>query len=335
MPTTKIFLTGATGYIGGTVLDTLFHQRPDYHITVLLRKIPDGFQEKYPNVEIVIGDYDDSDLVSATAAQANIVVHGGNSKHEAVIKAHLAGLLTRPEKSFFIRLGGTGVIADWKDGPYGELNPKVWSDIDDIDTLTSMPDWALHRPVEKLIQATAEANGEMVKCAIICSSGVYGKGKGMVRTRSLYMPEFYGEILKLGYPFYTGSGGNRRGWVHIEDLMRVYLSLIDAAAVGGGNAVWGKEGYYFTATQEASQLELATAAGKILYARGVIDTEEPKKLSIEEIGAMTLGSSWPYMGFYTFACNTRAKADRARKYLGYEPRAPSVFECMEEDLREA
>jgi len=63
---------------------------------------------------------------------------GGKPKHEGVIKAHIAGLLRRFEKSFFIRLGSTGVIADWKDGPYGELNPKVWSDIDDIDTLTSI-----------------------------------------------------------------------------------------------------------------------------------------------------------------------------------------------------
>ena len=117
----------------------------------------------------------------------------------------------------------------------------MWSDIDDIDTLTSLPETTLHRPVEKLIQDAAEAHGEKLKCAIICSSGVYGKGKGMVRTQSLYMPDFYSEIVKLGAPFYTNSGGNSRGWVHIEDLMNVYLHLIDDAASGGKKAVWGKE----------------------------------------------------------------------------------------------
>lgn len=134
------------------------------------------------------------------------------------------------------------MIADWSEEQYyGELNPKVWSDIDDIETLTSMPDWVLHRKVEKLIQDTAEVHGDRLKCAIICSSGIYGKGKGMVRTKSLYMPDFFSEILKVGAAFYTRSGSNKRGWVHIEDLMSVYLSLVDAAAVGGGNAVWGKE----------------------------------------------------------------------------------------------
>jgi nucleoside-diphosphate-sugar epimerase len=133
------------------------------------------------------------------------------------------------------------VIADWKDGDYGELNPKVWSDIDDIGTLTSMPDWALHRSVEKLIQSTAAEHGDKLKCAIICSSGVYGRGRGLVRTQSLYMPDFYDEIVKLGAAFYTGSGGNRRGWVHMDDLMQVYLGLVDAAVAGGGNAIWGVE----------------------------------------------------------------------------------------------
>ena len=82
-------------------------------------------------------------------------------------------------------------------------------------------------------------------------------------------------------------------------------------------------------------MELAKEAGKILKARGVIDTEEPKELDVEDIRAMYLGSTWAYMGPYTFACNTRARADRARKCFGYERKAPTVFECMREDLQEA
>src|SRR5271155_2926333 len=79
------------------------------------------------------------------------------------------------------------------------------------------------------------------KCAIICSTGVYGKGAGLVRSQSLYMPDFYSEITKLGAAFYTKSGGNSWGWVHIGDLMQVYLGLVEAAAAGGGDATCGKE----------------------------------------------------------------------------------------------
>jgi hypothetical protein len=47
---------------------------------------------------------------------------------------------------------------------------------------------------------------------------------------------------------------------------------------------------------------------------------------------MWLGGDWPFEGLYSFACNTRARSDRAQKCLGYNPSGPSVLECMEDDL---
>ena len=38
------------------------------------------------------------------------------------------------------------------------------------------------------------------------------------------------------------------------------------------------------------------------------------------------------MGLYAWACNTRARPDRARKYLGYEPSVPSLWDTLEDDL---
>lgn len=62
----------------------------------------------------------------------------GNSDHEASINAIIAGLLRRSEPSFLIHLGGTGIVADWHEKIHlGKLGPKVWSDIDDIDEITS------------------------------------------------------------------------------------------------------------------------------------------------------------------------------------------------------
>ena len=149
--------------------------------------------------------------------------------------------MRRDKTSFLIRLAGTSIIADFHtDEYYGKLNPKVWSDIDDIDAITSFPLDYQHREYDKIIQDAAVANGEKLKCAIICPPGIYGPGRGPGNTQSQYLPEFHDEILKLGAPFYTQDGTNRRGWVHVDDLMKVYLGLVEAAATGGGNAVWGK-----------------------------------------------------------------------------------------------
>lgn len=72
-----------------------------------------------------------------------------------------------------------------------------------------------------------------------CPPDIYGPGRGPGRTQSVYFPVFWNEIKKVGAPFYAGEGTNSRSWVHIEDLMTVYLKLVEAAVAGGGDADWG------------------------------------------------------------------------------------------------
>lgn len=238
--------TGATGYIGGRVLETLVTAHTEYQITVLLRNVPSTFEKRYPHVKIVKGDYDAQNTIIEAASNANIVVHNGNSDHEASIKALIAGLLKRESPSFLLHLGGTGVVADWRSDDYrGELNPKVWSDIEDVNSIWSLPDNALHRNVDKIIQKAAEQHGDKLKTAIICPPDIYGPGKGLARSQSVYFPTLYAESVKLGHTFYANSGKNSRSWVHINDLMTVYLRLVEAAAKGGDGKDWGKDGYYF------------------------------------------------------------------------------------------
>ncbi|KAK4663574.1 hypothetical protein QC763_609630 [Podospora pseudopauciseta] len=326
----------APRYIGGSVLAALVKQHPEYDITVLLRNVPDTFTSQYSNVKILRGDFDDTALIADTASKADIVIHNGNSKHEPSIKAHIDGLLRNSTPSsprFLIRLSGTGAIADWADSSYyGEKNPRVWNDIHDIGQLTSLPDTALHRNIEKIVQKAAVDHGDRLKCAIICSGEVYGPGKGPGRAQSQLVPLFCDEIINnTKRAFYTQSGGNARSWVHIDDLVAVYIKLGEAAAAGGGNADWG-HGYYFTATQEVSQLDFATAIGRILKKHGVIEYEEPVQLPLDDIWKTAQKSKWRYTGIYAFACNTRTVSERARKVLGYEPKAPSLFDCLEEDV---
>ena len=47
---------------------------------------------------------------------------------------------------------------------------------------------------------------------------------------------------------------------------------------------------------------------------------------------MMESSHYPGIGRYMFAANSRSKAERASKLLGYEPKAPSIWETMEADL---
>lgn len=224
------------------MLDTVVKAHPEYDITAYLRNEPKGFSERYPNVNTVKGDYDSIDILTEAASKADIVIHNGNSDHLPSLRAIIDGLLSRSTTTFLIHLSGTGIVADWHDPTYlGKLNPKIWSDVEDIDEITSRPDGELHRHTDKYIQEMAAKHGDNLKTAIMCPPDIYGPGRGPGKTNSILLSVFLNEIAKIGAPFYTGEGMNTRSWVHVEDLMTVYMKVVEAAANGGEGADWGRE----------------------------------------------------------------------------------------------
>ncbi|KAH8654273.1 hypothetical protein BGZ61DRAFT_293725, partial [Ilyonectria robusta] len=277
--------TGATGYVGGTVFHALVTAHPKYETTVLLREIPAGFSEKYPNVKIIRGTFDETSVLTRAASEADIVVHHGNSDHVPAVQALLTGVIARANAflpAYYIHLGGTGMIADTN--ALGDLTSKVWSDIDDIDTIWSLPHETIHRPTESLIQNAWTQHGNCLKTAVVCPPNIHGKGTGPGNRSSFYVPVFYQETVKAGAPFYVNSGSNVYSRAHVEDVAQVFLKLVEAAAAGGQGAEWNRDvsttfishfqqdsialGYYFVPNDEVSQIEIARATGKILKTRG-------------------------------------------------------------------
>jgi len=72
---TKLFVTGATGYIGGDALKAIIDAHPEYEITALVRNSNKGAQVAavYPKVSLVYGDLDSTDLLTKEASKADIV----------------------------------------------------------------------------------------------------------------------------------------------------------------------------------------------------------------------------------------------------------------------
>jgi uncharacterized protein YbjT (DUF2867 family) len=81
---TKIFVTGATGYIGGDALYAIVEAHPEYEITALVRNSDKGAQvaKDYSKVQLVYGDLDSTDVITEESRKADIVcrelyqVHG-------------------------------------------------------------------------------------------------------------------------------------------------------------------------------------------------------------------------------------------------------------------
>jgi len=67
---------------------------------------------------------------------------------------------------------------------FGELEGKVYDDWDGIDELTSLPDSAAHRNVDKIFLEAGSDDSGPVRTAIVCPTTIYGVGRGAGNTRS-------------------------------------------------------------------------------------------------------------------------------------------------------
>lgn len=330
--------TGTTGYIGGSVLHTLITAHPTWSFTVLLRRTPPNFTATYPSITILTGDYSSTHLLSAAAAAADIVVHCGDSDHEPSLSALITGLLTRETPGYLIHLSGTGIVSDWAEEKYlGRLNPKVWSDLssEDIKAVRALPDGALHRNTEKILHRTVQEHQGRIHVAIMCPPDIYGRGLGPGKKTSALIPFFVTAARAKGCVFFVGEGANTRSWVHVEDLMRVYLRVVEAAASGESDATekyFGENGYHFASTQEHAHIDVARKLGEVLAERGAVEDKEPVEVSVEELDGMKMLPKWPILERYLFASNSRTRAERARMLWGFEAREKGLLECIEGDV---
>ena len=315
-------------------MHTIATSHPEYDITVLLRKVPEAFQSTYPNIKIVHGDYDSVDLITKNAAAAEIVIHNGNSDHEKSLNAIISGLLSRSTPGYLLHLSGTGIVSDWANEEYlGRRSPKIWSDISSLAEIQDLPYTALHRNTELILHETVRLYDDKINIAIMCPPDIYGKGKGLAKTHSALVPMYVREIKRLGGEvFYYGEGTNTRSWVHIDDLMRVYLMVIEAATSGSAAEYFNENGYHFAATQEHSQLDVANAVGRIMHKQGAIADPRPSPISLEQLDVMLKLPGFEKLARYLFASNSRTRAERAERLYGYKGEAPGLLESLESDV---
>ncbi|EPE35559.1 NAD(P)-binding Rossmann-fold containing protein [Glarea lozoyensis ATCC 20868] len=80
----RLLLIGATGHIGGAVLEQVTRTFPTIKISALLRdqKKADRLQTQYPNVKTLIGNLHTTDVVKNAAKEADIVINNVPHRNE-------------------------------------------------------------------------------------------------------------------------------------------------------------------------------------------------------------------------------------------------------------
>ena len=184
--------------------------------------------------------------------------------------------------------------------------------------------------MDKIILASGSKN---VKSAIVCPPTIYGQGRGPVNQRSIQLPELSRCTLEKGHGIQVGAGKTYWTNVHVHDLSEVFVALVEAAAARGGNASWGDDGYYFTENGEHIWGEISKAVASAAHKQGFIPSDEVKIYTNEEIDEMCK------FGTGLWGANSRCRAIRARKLLGWVPKGRSIEQeipdtvASEADLR--
>jgi len=322
----KIFITGITGYIGGDAFYALQKAHPEYEYTAIIRNTDKGalVAASYPKTRLVYGTNDDATLIEAESARADIVIHTADSSdHVVAAKAIAKGIETghsAENPGYWIHISGTGILC-WKDAEtqtFGEgPSQPPYDDLENVSGLTSVPDSAFHRDIDKIVLA---ANSESTKTAIVCPPTIYGSGRGPGNKRSRQVPDLAKVTLEKGQALQIGKGLTEWDNVHAHDLSTLLVLLVEAAIAsksskGKGendSELWGQRGYFLAENGHHVWGEVSRQIAEAAYQKGYIETKEVKVVSAEEAGNWSWGQ------------NSKGFAKRARKFLNWNPVGKSL-----------
>jgi nucleoside-diphosphate-sugar epimerase len=294
----KLFLTGATGYIGGTVALRLM--AAGHEIIGLARTAEGGEKLKRLGIEPVLGSLADRDLLAATARRADGVINAANSDNRDIIEAVLPVLRGK----VFIQTSGSSIVGD---KAAGERSDKVY---DETTSVHPLPEKAPRVAINNAVIAAAQ---DGVRAIVLCPSLIYGVGRGIHRD-SVQVPRLTELAKKSGVGRHVERGENIWSNVHIDDVAELFLLALEKAPAGS---------FFYAENGEASMKSVAAAISRKLGFGG-------------RTGAWPLAEAVAAWGResaeFTFASNSRVRGVAARRELGWAPRGPALLEAIEHGL---
>src|SRR5262245_31689434 len=237
----KIFCTGASGYIGGSVAAHL--AAAGHQVTGLVRSPEKAEAVRALGIQPLLGTLDDWEMLAQAAWAADIVVNAASADHRDAVVALLDALAGSGKA--FIHTSGSSIVGKRSRGERSD-------DIFDEDTpITPSPARAARVELNHFILGFHDKGCRPV---IICPSLIYGIGQGAGRD-SVQVPLLIKLAKKRGNAAHAGPGENIWANVHINDLVPLYADAIDKAPAGS---------FYFAEDGENSMREACEAINRML-----------------------------------------------------------------------
>lgn len=291
----KVFITGVTGYIGGSIACPLI--KHGYSVSGLFRKEADAERLAALGILPVKGSLEDAPLLRAESLKADAVIHAADADDPYAVDTFLEVL--KGTGKTFIYTSGSSILGN-KD--YGEKDDFVYTE--DIP-LKPRFEKAHRVEINNHILLAAKNN---VRSIIIVPTMIYGEGLGL-KKESIQVPMLEKVSKEKGIGVYLEKGENIWSNVHIEDLADLYLLALEKAKAGA---------YYYAENGSSSLKDIAQTISTRMNVKAT------KSITIDE-GVKHFGLEGAY---FALASNSRCNADKARLELGWIPKYSSIHDFI-------
>ncbi len=293
----RIFITGASGYIGGTITQTLI--KAGHEVIGLAKTEKDAEVITALGASAHSGDLADFDGLKRGIEMADGVIHTafGIADWSQLEKAMI--LERQAVEAMISALAGTGhpFVYTSGAGVYDDTGNDV---VDETASPTATGAVGMRAGIEQIVLKAKDQN---VRTSVIRPGMVYGKGGSAV---VLMMA---GLVRQAGGPHTIGDGSNVWSVVHVKDLADLYMRALEKSEAGM---------IYHAAGDEVSMLDIASAMARTLKLSG-----SPSIWPVEEaevvIGPLAKG----------LTINKRISSARAREVLDWRPSHPGMIEEIE------
>jgi nucleoside-diphosphate-sugar epimerase len=288
----RIFVTGASGWIGSAVVPELISA--GHQVLGLARSDASAKAIAGMGADVLRGDLTDAGILRAGALDSDGVIH-------------LAFIPGRPGFEAAVQADATA-IETFADSLAGSGQPMLVSGATIVTPsrpATERDELIAQGPVAARISnmqaALAAAERDVRACLVMLPRSVHGQGE-----RHGFVPQLIAMARAKGVSGYIGDGASRWPAVHVKDAARLYRLAVEQAPAGAVLNAVGDEG--------VPVRQIAEAIGRNLNLPA-------RSLPAEEYGGMLVP---------VLSTDMPASSTITQELLGWKPTHPGLIEDIEQ-----